>query len=373
MKKIVLLILFSLFALGATAQKWAQMMQDPNANFYDIKREFEAYWKDRPYERGKGFKPFKRWAWFVEPRVYPSGNMANASRAKAYEEFQNYLQSNATARGIINSVISSTTSNWVPLGPFGSPVNGDAGRLQCVRFMPGNPTTIFVGTAAGGLWKSTDNGATWNTTTDQLATLGAADLAIDPSNTNIMYLATGDNDAGDTKSIGVMKSVDGGLTWSATGLSWATSLQRRIGKLLVNPLNTSEVTAATSVGVYRTLNSGVSWTLVQSGSFTDMEYRPGDTTTIYVAGGASLYKSTNGGASFSPKTYGAIGSIVRVAIAVTPADPNYLYVLGSKPDYSYGGVYLSTNSASTFSTMSTTPNILDWSTNGSGSGGQGWY
>src|SRR6185295_4747382 len=110
------------------------MMHDSNANFYDIKKEFTEYWKSRPYERGKGYKQFMRWANFVEPRVYPTGNMANASRSKAYEEFQSYLQSNPLAKQIITAAPSSTTANWTPLGPYGSPTNGDAGRLQCIRF-----------------------------------------------------------------------------------------------------------------------------------------------------------------------------------------------------------------------------------------------
>ena len=64
-----------LFAIASKAQKWTQMIRDTNSNYYDIVKEFDAYWKDRPYERGNGYKAFKRWQWFVEPRVYPSGNL----------------------------------------------------------------------------------------------------------------------------------------------------------------------------------------------------------------------------------------------------------------------------------------------------------
>jgi hypothetical protein len=374
MKKIIPLLICLVFTISAQAQKWVEMMNDPKANFYDTKKEFDNYWKDRPYERGKGFKVFKRWCWFVEPRVYPSGNMEFASRAKAYEEFQKYLETNPLAKTIGTSAVTATTANWTPLGPFGSPSGGgDAGRLQCIRFLPGNNSVIFVGTAAGGLWVSTNSGASWTTNTDQLATLGVADIAIVPTNTNVMYLATGDNDAGDTKSVGVLKSTDGGVTWNTTGLNWATSLQRRVGRVLINPLNVNEVTAATSNGVYRTLNGGTTWTSVLNGNYSDAEYKPGDTTTIYVGGGSSFYKSTNGGASYSSVNYGALATINRINIGVTPADPNYVYILASKNDNSYGGLYRSVNSASTWSTMSTAPNLFGWSTNGSDAGGQGWY
>ncbi len=371
MKKIVLSLFLLMGFFIADAQKWVEMMQDPTRNFYDIKKEFENYWKDKPYERGKGYKQFKRWAWFVEPRVFPSGNMNNASRGKAYEEYQKYLESNPQAKINANAAPTATAANWTPLGPFGSPTNGDAGRLQCIRFSPAGTNTIYVGTAAGGLWVSNNNGTSWTTNTDQLASLGVADIAIDPTNTNIMYIATGDNDAGDTHSTGVLKSTDGGATWNVTGLIWATSLQRRIGKLLINPLNTNEITAATSQGIYRTLNAGTTWSLKLGGNFKDAEYKPGDTTVIYVAGGA-LYKSTNGGASYTGLSYGGTG-LIRIAIAVTPNDPNYLYVLGGLADNSYGGVFLSNDAAVTFTTMSTSPNLFGWSTTGSDAGGQAWY
>lgn len=374
MKKSVYTLLLALLAFGMNAQKWVEMMQDTNANFYDIKKEFENYWKDRPYERGKGYKQFKRWAYFMEPRVYPTGNMKLGSRSKGYEEFQKFLQENPNARQNITASPSSTTANWVPLGPFGSPVNGDAGRLQCIRFHPAGTNTIYVGASAGGLWVSTNGGSTWSTTTDQLATLGVADVAIDPVNPLNIYIATGDNDAGDTYAVGVLKSTDGGLTWNTTGLNWATSLQRRIGRLLINPQNPNKLIAATSAGVYRSFNGGATWSLSLGGSFKDAEYKPGDTTVIYVGGGSNLYKSINGGVSFTGVSYSPAVTVNRSSIAVTPANPNVVYILASNgADDSFGGVYRSTNSATTFSTMSTSPNIFDWSTNGSGSGGQGWY
>ena len=84
--KITLLLLISCFT--TFSQKWTEMMTDTNANFYDIVKEFDNYWKDRPYEKGKGYKAFKRWQWFAEPRVFPSGNLKFASRGYALEKYQ---------------------------------------------------------------------------------------------------------------------------------------------------------------------------------------------------------------------------------------------------------------------------------------------
>jgi photosystem II stability/assembly factor-like uncharacterized protein len=262
------------------------------------------------------------------------------------------------------------------MGPYGAPIGGDAGRLTFIRFMPGNINIIFIGTGAGGLWKSTDAGVTWNTNTNGLEVLGCSDLAIHPNNTNIMYLATGDIDAGDTHSTGVLKSTDGGVTWNPTALTFSVSSQRRIGRLLINPLNPNSLFAATSVGIYRTNNGGASWALVRSGNFKDMEYRPSDTSTVYAVTSSQFFRSTTGGntsASFVQVTSGLATTGARMALSVTPADANYVYILRSATDNSFGGVYRSTNSGSSFSLRSNTPNIFGWDPDGSDTGGQGWY
>ncbi len=366
------------------AQDWIQL-REQNANYYDIKKAFEKQYKNKQKYNKKlniekeegGDNLFRRWAWYAEPRVYPSGELKYASHGYALEQYNNWLNEHAIYKTTSGSAAAptATTANWTPLGPFGDPIGSNAGRMVCVRFHPTNPNTIYVGTAAGGMWMSTDGGNTWSTTTDNLGSLGVSDIAIDPSNPNIIYIATGDYDAGDTYSIGVYKSTDGGLTWNPTGLTFTTNQGRRIGRLLINPLNPTTVFAFTSAGIHRTRNGGNTWTLVTAGNFKDGEFKPGDTTIIYGVTSSGFYRSTNGGNTFSTVSYGAVGSIIRLSIAVTPANPNYVYLLASKNDYSYGGVYRSTSSgaAGTWSVMSTTPNIFDWSTTGSGTGGQGWY
>ena len=377
MKKTILLSTIFLISMAINAQNWVDKFQDINENFYSIQSEFNAYWSSKSYERGKGYKQFKRWEWMAEPRVYPSGDLKYASRAKAYEEFQNYLLANPTALAKISSV-SSTSGNWTAIGPFGSPVGGDAGRITFIRFMPGLPSTVFAGTGAGGLWVSTNSGTSWTTNTNSLSVLGCSDLAINPLNTSIMYLAMGDIDASDTKSTGVLKSIDGGLTWSTTGLTFSVSLGRTIGRLLINPLNPNVVLAATSVGIYRTNNAGVTWNVVKTGSYNDIEYKttaPFDTTNVFAVTGSTFVRSVNGGNTFTTTATGLpTTGVNRMALSVTAADPNYIYILCSKSsDNSFGGVYRSVDGGVTFTLMSSTPNIFGWSTGGTDTGGQGWY
>ena len=368
---------FLFFTINLQAQLWVDKMQNPNENFYSIQQEFKTYWQTKPYERGKGFKAFKRWEWFTEPRVYPSGDLKLASRAKAYEEFQKYLDANPTAAQRINSTNATTsTGNWTALGPFGSPIGGDAGRVTFIRFHPTISSTIYLGTGAGGMWVSTNGGTSWATNSNPLSVLGCSDLAINPTTPSIMYLATGDVDAGDNYSVGVLKSIDGGVTWNTTGLTFLVSQQRRIGRLLINPLNPNILFAATSAGIYRTNNGGTSWNVVRTGSYKDMEYRPADTSTVYAVTAGSFLKSTTGGntsASFVSVTIGVPTGGARMCVSVTPADPNYVYILNSASDNSFGGVYRSTNAGVSFLEMSVAPNIFGWSTDGSDAGGQGWY
>lgn len=367
-----LLILFSLCTSAIFAQEWVSKMQDTNANFYDIKASFDAYWKDRPYERGKGYKAFQRWAWFAEPRAYPTGNMKFASRGYAYEMYQKFLaEENSTAKPNQTAAITATTANWTALGPFGSPTNGDAGRIQVIKTAATNSNIIYVGTAAGGLWVSTNGGTSYTTSTDFLPSLGVADIAISPTSSLVIYIATGDKDAGDTHSTGVMKSTDGGLTFNTTGLTWSTSLTRRIYRLLIDPTNANNLLAASSVGMYKSTDAGVTWSLTSGASLVDAEFKPGDPTTVYAVTANSVLKSTNSGASFSTVT--SFSGPNRLSLAVTSASAAYVYVLASAGNNGFGGLYRSTNSATTFSLMSSTPNIFDWSTNGSGAGGQGWY
>ena len=376
-KSLIILISFLIIASHASAQKWTQMMQDPNANYYDIVKEFEAYWKDKTYERGKGYKAFKRWQWFTEPRVYPSGDMKLASRGYAFEQYKKDVQENAkfnpTTNNAATTATTATTANWTPLGPFGSPNGGDAGRVQAIQIDPGYPNTIYLGTAAGGFWISTDGGNTYNTTTDQFASCGVSDIAIDPTNTGNIYISTGDKDAGDTHSTGVLKSTDGGQTWTQTGLVWQTSQQRRIYRLLIDPQNPNTLMVASNAGIYRSVNAGNTWSLIIGGSYVDLEYRPNNSAIVYAVSNSGFLKSTNGGLSFSNVSIASSLSSTRLSLAVTPANDNFVYIMVGATNNGFGGLYRSTNQGSSWTLMSSQPNVMGWSSNGSDAGGQAWY
>ena len=82
---------------------------------------------------------------------------------------------------------------------------------------PSNSNTYYVGAPAGGIWKSLDAGKNWSPLTDSLPQIGVSGIAIHPTDSNIIYIATGDDDAGDSYAVGVWKTIDGGTTWNNTG------------------------------------------------------------------------------------------------------------------------------------------------------------
>ncbi len=366
--------LFSLFILliinsfSSNGQQWVEMMKDPNVNFYETQAAFNAYWQNRPYERGKGYKQFKRWEHKMAPRVYPTGDVKMASNT--YKNYKQWEDERAAA-----GIPKSTNGTWTIVGPTGKPTNGGAGRVNFVRFDPINSNIMWAGTPDGGLWKTINGGTSWSTNTDQLTVIGCSDVAIDPTNTSIMYLATGDNDGSDTYSSGVLKSIDGGATWNTTGLNWTASQGRTIGRLLIHPTNPQIIMAFSSAGIYRTTNGGTTWTQ-PTGTFScsDAEFKPGDPTTVYACG-TSFKRSTDGGVTWTTVTTGLTG-IGRLAMAVTEANPAYVYLLAARSsDNGFLGLVRSTNSGAAFTTrMASTAsnNILGWDS-GADSGGQGWY
>ncbi len=362
-----MLIMVMVVPSSVFSQDWVTKMNDPNVNFFEVQQSWNKYYakKDREIEREKkralkkggqdlteeemevpGFFQYKRWEAFMAPRVSPTGERFDPSTT--WREYKKYREQYKT----LNS------GNWTLIGPTNVvPSGGNAGRLTFVRFDPTNQNTIYVGSPGGGLWKSTDGGATWSTNTDQLSqVIGCSDIAIDPTNTNIMYLATGDGDAGDTYSVGVLKSIDGGTTWNPTGLSYYMANYRQISKILIDPTNTSTLLVATSAGVYRSTDAGATFTQTQTGGFKDMEFKPNDPNTVYVCG-TEFYKSTNNGQTFTKITSGLPVStnVSRMAIAVSPSNDSYVYMIVGLPAPNYGteGFYKSTNSGTSFTKPST--------------------
>lgn len=362
------LVLLFFYCGTSFAQPWLINQDDESKslNFYEIQKSFNEYWEGREIEKGKGWKQFKRWEHYWEPRVDKFGALPPSGII--LEEFAKYKKEHKKTG---NRVV---TANWTSNGPSTSSGGyAGIGRLNSIGFHPTDTDVIYAGAAGGGLWKTINGGTSWFTNTDGLAVLGVSGIVIHPTNPNIVYIATGDGDAADNYSVGVLKSIDGGSTFSNTGLNWSVTNGRLIRRMIMDPDNSESLLVATSNGIYRTINAGTNWTQEQTGNFYDIEAKTtGSSNTFYASTSNSIFRSTNNGDTWT-NIYTVTGSN-RLAIAVTPANTDYLYVLSSlSSNNGFNGVYRSTNSGNSFSQMSTTPNLLGWSATGSDSGGQGWY
>lgn len=347
---------------------WVEKMQDPSANFYETIESFEKYWKGKTIIKAKGYKSFRRWQNYLEPRIYPSGDVRLvAQTAGNYTEWEDQQA---------NNQLKSLHGKWKCLGPSFKPSQSattGTGRVNFLRFHPTNSSTFFVGTPNGGLWKTVDAGQSWTTNTDLLATIGSADLAIDPTNPQIMYLATGDRDAADSWSLGVLKTTDGGQTWLETGLKFTPGQGARLKRILINPTNPQLLIAISNLGIFRSNNAGASWVNVYPSNLDDARFKPDDPMTIY-ASGKSTYgciKSTDGGLTWVSLTAPFTG-VSRSQLAVTPANPNYIYIITVDGAGKFNSFLRSTDAGATFTVQSSTPNIMGYD-EGTDSGGQGWF
>ena len=376
---------FLLFSTTLFAQEWVKKMEDPNANFFEIQQSFNKHWKkqerkeklksffmfDRKDEiESEGLLLYKRWEHTIKPRVFPSGD--RSLMLESGKEMERLI-----ADPIYRSSMQAN-GNWQPMGAFTVPADGGgAGRLTCVRFHPTQPNTIFAGAPVGGLWKSIDAGATWTVMTGVLPSLAVSDVAVDANNPNIIYLASGDLAAGDAPGIGVLKSVDAGLTWQITGLNFTVSQGRYVSRIIIDPINSNILWAAASNGIYKSNNAGVNWTKVlTTNNVRDLELKPGTSNVLYATSNTNFYKSTDGGTTFVSISSGLpiASSSSRMSIAVTQANPQVVYLVSSNSSNNgFKGIYKSNDSGTNFTLQADSPNLLGWDWDGADTDGQGWY
>ncbi|MCP4221264.1 MAG: glycosyl hydrolase, partial [bacterium] len=352
------------------SQAWSDSIKKKNPSFYEVREAFYKHAEGKSLKSISGWKQFKRWESFMETRVDKAGYLRSDLLWEAMMAKKKAWQ--------MRPGPSTVASTWREIGPKVIPSSGGgAGRLNCVAYNPNNLNIIWVGSPSGGLWKSINGGSTWSSSSDQFTNLGISWIVIDPNNTNIMYLATGDGDhTNSTYSYGVLKSTDGGVNWNSTGLVSNVSSQVRIRKLLMHPSDSTILLAATTNGIFKTSDSGSTWTNEQAGSFADIEVNTTTTTVWYASGySGAIYKSTDTGDSWSQLSTGLPSPGKRAEIEIAESSPTTVYALFTNSDNGFDGLYRSTNSGANWSLQSDTPNIFGWS-DGTGSddtNGLGFY
>jgi photosystem II stability/assembly factor-like uncharacterized protein len=380
-----LLLCFFMPRNSLHAQKYYDLLAgvQPGAPFSEVSNIVNRYYDTASTEKGSGYKQWKRYEWWAKRHLNETGEYADWQQ-RLKKEIRNYTPPVNTGGDEVNT--PSTHGLWSAYGP--TAISGgidNLGRVVCMAFHPTITATWFIGTPAGGLWKTTDNGASYVPLTDHFPGLGIASIVINPNTPNTMYVLTGDGNASHRghylreHGTGIYKSTDGGNTWAETAFLQDYSLATYGYKMMMHPNNTNTLLAATSTGFWRSFDGGNSW--AQSASLagteiTDFEFKPGSASLMYACGySGNFYRSTDTGRTWSTVSIGASGAN-RMEIAVTPDNVNRVYVLAG-PDLGVGsfkGLFTSNNSgvSGSWSTIRTTPNILGYSSTGNDDVSQTW-
>ena len=289
-------------------------------------------------------RPEWRLNWFLFQRTYPNDTLPSQGRFHAYSPF---FQTHG-----LDPNIPAPTERWVPIGrrPIVAhyPTMGvTAGRVSCVAVSPVDPETILVGGATGGIWKSIDGGAHFDPVSDTNVDLAVGSIAFAPSNPSIVYAGMGDV-AGGYMGTGVLKSIDGGLTWRR--ISGPTlPAPGLIANVLVEPsdpdrvyltqysyrVSTGEGEVFAS-GFFVSIDGGIRWRKTFTGLPTDLVHHPTNANTLYlavtnkfsaVAPSAGVYRSIDGGETWQIAFAPPYLKAYDVKIAVTPANQSIMYVL----------------------------------------------
>ena len=287
--------------------------------------------------------------------VLPAGSAAAAAAASA-----------EPAAAAVNPSLFGALQ-WRDIGPY------RGGRALAVTGVPGDPNTFYFGAVAGGVWKTTDGGDTWQPLTDGTPISSVGAIAVAPSNHDIIYVGTGEAAprGNMTYGDGVYKSVDGGKTWSHIGLKDT----RQIGALIVDPNNPDTVLVAAlghafgpnaERGVFRTTDGGRSWTKVlykdENTGAIDVGFDPHNSRIVYAAlwqarrqpwnfssggPGSGLYRSSDGGVSWKQLTGNGLpsGILGRMHVSVSPADSKRIYAM---IEAEQGGLYRSDDGGETW-------------------------
>ncbi|HXN23098.1 MAG TPA: glycosyl hydrolase [Candidatus Dormibacteraeota bacterium] len=249
---------------------------------------------------------------------------------------------------------------WRQIGPF------RGGRVLAATGVAGDPSTYYFGAVAGGIWKTTDGGASWMPLTDKTPIMSVGAIAIAPSDSNVIYAGTGESCIRGNISYGdgMYKSLDAGRTWTNIGLADT----RHIAKVLVDPENPNVVLVAAlghayganeMRGVFRSEDGGKSWKKVlykdEKTGAIDLVFDPHNSHILFAAlwqgnrtpwsmtsggPGSGLYKSNDGGATWKRLEGHGFpeGTLGRIGVAVSGADGNRVYAI---IEAQKGGIYLS--------------------------------
>ena len=270
-------------------------------------------------------------------RPRPADPSTEDERATAWQKHQE-LDESSLFKGL----------SWRNVGPV---VQG--GRVVDIESVPGEPYTFYVAYASGGLWRTTNNGVTFEPLFDHQPTLIMGDIAVDPQNPQTIWVGTGEHNSSRSSygGLGLFRSDDAGATWRPAGLAKSD----RIGRIVIDPRDSNRVYVAVlgklytkggQRGLYRTTNGGERWEKVLDAGgaedaytgFIDLVIDPTNPDVLYATSwersrrpwnfveggpGSGIWKSTDGGTTWKRLEGGFPQGkhVGRIGLALAPSQP----------------------------------------------------
>lgn len=340
----------------ATVQKHSKQRLRKDVNRKKLKKELKPF--DSPAEAqefyrfkrapgGKGPIPVER---YLKALDHIKQMPQYSTRLNKFFPAQNEMKSTAPEGAALGA--------WTQLGP-----GNIGGRTRALLINPANANTMYAAGVAGGVWKTTDGGASWTPLADLLANIAMNSMAMDPASPNVIYVGTGEGyfNGDSVRGAGIFKTTDGGTNWNYLANTNGSDFFY-VNDIVISPNNSQRVYAATATGVWRSTDGGTSWTQALNPSVTggclDLAIRTDQSTDyIFASCGtftqATVYRNTDAGGAGTWTPVLADAGMGRTSLAIAPSSQATVYALTSSVDpgvFNLGlhAVFRSTDGGSTW-------------------------
>lgn len=361
-KKVLFFLCIFFFQYTVYGQKYKDMMNDYTINFYDVVNEAESYFKTIDTKaKGSGYKQFMRWVVNNGYKYYPSGNRLTIDPEFTKKAYQKNLTNKANQPSKAIGV-----GGWRELGPFSidnitGHYTAGMGRVEDFYVDPNNMQNIYICSRSGGLWKTTNEGATWNiTSTEILPASGVNSIAVNPLNFNHLYIAL--QNANNNYSYGIYESLNGGTSFNETSFNPTNLGLGGLGSNFIihtivhHPSSSNTLLIGTSNGLYLTSNNFDTWTqVISSGQITQIKFHPTNSNTVYAYNNSQkdlVYVSNDTGNTFATTLISGNNNAAG-KIDVTPNSENDVFFISAS------GLYKSMNAGISFILVSNAFNSIN--------------
>lgn len=310
------------------AQEWTRIIEDPYVNYHEALKAFTS-WREpilaeldtrragaEDPERialKNATRRFKAWAKVYQGSIDAHGDPLTAEKLQRRErDFHGPFRQKSAQQG-----------GWANYGPGEAEYLTGLGVVCSIASSPVMPERIYIGTWFSGIWRSDDNGDSWEPILDSLARYTTASIAVDPTNSDVVYVAAWP---------GLLRSTDAGGHWELLDVG-DLPVENPSNKITIDPSDPQRIWISGSAGMVRSEDAGASWTMINDAHIRDLELKSGDPQTMFAygpgqpSGFRNVLRSTDGGLNFDTvATFAGNNTNGIAGLAVTAADPERLYV-----------------------------------------------